>query len=205
MALISNGTTVFDNGSMASGFGGSMVLIKKLTASSSGSLNFVHGTAGVVLDSTYKEYLFTFNNLHSASDTTWLQFQASTNSGSNYNTSCTSTNFLAHHNEGDGNTGINYYDSRDHANDTGYIYLAAWEQGSDNDQSTSGMLKFYNPSNTTFQKHWLSTLSICHPGDFSTDGHSAGYFNTTSAINAITFKFNTGNIDTGDICLYGII
>ena len=72
MALISNGTTVFDNGSMASGFGGSMVLIKKLTASSSGSLNFVHGTAGVVLDSTYKEYLFTFNNLHSASDTTWL-------------------------------------------------------------------------------------------------------------------------------------
>ena len=203
MALISNGTTVFDNGSMASGFGGSMVLIKKLTASSSQSLNFVHGTAGVDL-TTYKEYMFTFNNLHSASDTTWLQLKASTNGGSSYGVSCTSTNFLAHHNEGDGNTGVNYYSSRDHANDTGYIYLAAWEQGSDNDQSTSGMLKFYNPSNTTFQKHWLCTLSICHPGDFATDGHASGYFNTTSAINAIGFTMTSGNIDSGDICLYGI-
>lgn len=202
MALISNGSTIFDNGSMASGFGGSMVLIKKLTADGAGALSFGHGTAGVVLDSTYKEYIFTFNNLHSSSNETWLQFQAST--GGSYNTSCTSTQFLAHHNEADGNTGINYYSGKDHANDTGYIYLAGWEQGNDNDQSTSGMLKLYNPSSTTFQKHWLSTLSICHPLDFATDGHASGYFNTTSALTAVTFRMINGDIDSGDICLYGI-
>jgi hypothetical protein len=204
MALISNGSTIFNNGSMASGFGGSMTFIKKLTASASATLSFVDGTDGVVLDGTYKEYVFTFNNLHAQTHEVWLQFQTSTNGGSNYNTSCTSTNFLAHHNEGDGNTGINYYDEKDHANDTGYIYLAAWEQGNDDDQSTSGTLNLYNPSDTTFVKHWLCTLNISHPADFTANGYSAGYFNTTSAINAISFKFTSGNIDAGDICLYGI-
>ena len=47
---------------------GSMTFIKKLTASSSGTLSFVDGASGVVLDNTYKEYVFTFKNIHPAND-----------------------------------------------------------------------------------------------------------------------------------------
>jgi len=68
MGLISNGSTVFDAGAMASGFGGAMVFIKKLTASSSSSLSFVNGSNGVVLDSTYKEYLFLYKDIHPSVD-----------------------------------------------------------------------------------------------------------------------------------------
>jgi hypothetical protein len=85
MALISNATTIFDNGSMASGFGGSMTFIKKLTASASATLSFVDGTDGVVLDDTYKEYVFTFNNIHPATDGADFTFNLSVDGGSNYN------------------------------------------------------------------------------------------------------------------------
>ena len=85
MGLISNGSTIFDAGSMASGFGGSMVFIKKLTASGSSTLSFVDGTDGVVLDDTYKEYMFTFNNIHGSENNFKFQFNLSTDGGSNYN------------------------------------------------------------------------------------------------------------------------
>ena len=59
----------------------------------------------------------------------------------------------------------------------------------------------------TFKKHFISRLSNTNGDGGSTymcDCHSAGYFNTTSAIDEISFKFGSGNIDAGDICLYGI-
>ena len=95
MALISAASTIFDAGSMSAGFGGSMTFIKKLTASGSGTLNFVDGASGVVLDDTYKEYLFTFNNIHPASSNSYFQFNMSTDSGSNYNVAKTTTWFQA--------------------------------------------------------------------------------------------------------------
>ena len=64
MGLISNGTTVFDAGAMSAGFGGAMTFIKKLTASSSATLSFVNGASSVVLDNTYKSYLFVYNNYY---------------------------------------------------------------------------------------------------------------------------------------------
>ena len=92
MALISNGTTIFDNGSMASGFGSNLIFISKQTASPSASIEFTSG-----IDSTYKEYIFYFVNIHAG--TAWVNFtfQASTDSGSNYNTTVTSTAFQAYH------------------------------------------------------------------------------------------------------------
>ena len=47
---------------------GSMTFIKKLTASSSATLSFVDGASSVVLDNTYKEYVFTFKDIHPASE-----------------------------------------------------------------------------------------------------------------------------------------
>jgi len=203
MALISNGSTVFDNGSMASGFGGSMVFIKKLTASSSATLSFVDGASGVVLDDTYKEYYFTFNNIHAATKGADLQFNFSVDTGSNYNIAKTTTMIRILHGE-DGSSGsLGYYDSMDLAQGTGFQPLFA-DINNGNDDSGSGSMQLFNPSSTTFVKHYLSNLQISHETPRSMNWLSAGYGNSTSAVNSVQFKFDSGNIDAGDICLYGI-
>ena len=183
---------------------GDMRFIKKLTASSSATLSFVDGTSDVVLDNTYKEYLFTFNNLHSGTDEVVLTMNGSIDSGSNYNVAKTTTYFEAYHREDDGGTpGVSYSTSRDMAQGTGFCDLQS-EYGTDNDQAGCGYLHLFNPSSTTFVKHFMFTGQQAHQADQSQNNRVAGYFNTTSAIDAIQFKMSSGNIDAGDICLYGI-
>ena len=202
MGLISAASTIFDAGSMSAGFGGSMVFIKKLTASGSATLSFVDGTSGVVLDDTYKEYVFTFNNIHPAS-AAFFTFNGSTDSGSNYNVVKTNTYISSYHDEADGNTALGYQAGRDLAQSTAYSNLGD-TVGADNDQQISGYLNIYNPSSTVFVKHFISNTNTAEASNFSVNVRTAGYFNTTSAIDAIDFKFASGNIDAGDICLYGI-
>jgi hypothetical protein len=202
MALISNGSTIFDNGAMASGFGGNMVFIKKLTASASATLSFVDGTDGVVLDDTYKEYVFTFNNIHPATNNVLFQFNLSTDGGSNYNVTKTSTYFNAYHSEAD-DAGLGYSAGSDLAQSTDFQIIAE-DVGSDNDQAPSGSLTLFNPSSTTFVKHFLCNIANSQHTDYSQNIFVAGYGNTTSAVDAIRFQFSSGNIDAGDICLYGI-
>ena len=181
---------------------GSMIFIKKLTASSSATLSFVDGSDGVVLDNTYKEYVFTFNNMHPANNSAHFQFNMSTDGGSNYNVTKTSTYFNAFHNEADTTTGLSYNTSGGLAQSTAYqdIYRGV---GNGNDESLSGYFFLYNPSSTTFVKHYI--INAQETGSsFSSEVFVAGYGNTTSAINSIQFKMASGNIDAGDICLYGI-
>ena len=208
MGLISNGTTIFDNGSMASGFGGSMVFIKKLTASSSATLSFVDGSSDVVLDNTYKEYVFTFNNIHPSADQEDLQFNMSADSGSNYNVTKTTTAFRAFHNEAGNDTNLSYHTGEDLAQGTGFQSIA-YETDNANDSGISGSLHLFNPSSTTFVKHFLAQTSSCLDGGatygiYNLNFFTAGYGNTTSAVDAIRFQMSSGNIDAGDICLYGI-
>ena len=203
MGLISNGTTIFDAGSMASGFGGAMTFIKKLTASSSGTLSFVDGTSSVVLDNTYKEYLFVFNNIHPATDGVYFSFQGNAAGGSGFDETITSTVFVAQHSEGGSGAELGYGNSRDQAQGTA-IQNISDTIGNDNDQSLSGYLRLFNPSSTTFVKHFIATTNIAHPSNFTMNNYSAGYFNTTSAIDEIQFSMNSGNIDAGTISLYGI-
>ncbi len=182
---------------------GSMVFIKKLTASSSATLSFVHGSSDVVLDNTYKEYLFTFNNIHAQTDLTEFSFNLSIDSGSNYNIAKTSTFIEIYHNENDANAGMGYGSSHDLAQGTGLQRMTT-NQGNASDESASGYLHLFNPSSTTFVKHYISNLQAAYWADYTQHDLCAGYANTTSAINAIKFQFETGNIDAGDICLYGI-
>ena len=202
MALISNGSTIFDNGSMASGFGGSMVFIKKLTASASATLSFVDGTDGVVLDDTYKEYYFTFNNIHPSNNATRLKFNLSSDTGSTYAVAKTTTFFQAYHNESGADSGLAYTGGTDEAQDTGTAFLGG-DISSDNDASMSGYFHLFNPSSTTFVKHFINRCQTS-TGAYATDHYKGGYANTTSAVDAIQFSMSTGNIDAGDICLYGI-
>ena len=182
---------------------GEMRFIKKQTASSSATISFVDGTSDVVLDNTYKEYLFTFNNIHPATDSVYLQFNGSIDTGSNYNVTKTTTFFRAAHDEADSTTVFGYDTGEDIAQGTGFQGLNV-SIGNDNDQCGVGILHLFNPSSTTFVKHFIFRGANPNAGDYMVDTFVAGYFNTTSAVDAIQFKMASGNIDAGDICLYGI-
>ena len=185
--------------------GGAWTFIKKLTASSSGTLSFVDGSASVVLDDTYTEYLFTFKDIHAGTNNADLQFNGSIDAGSNYNVAKTSTNFRAYHFEGDDAAALQYQANNDLAQGTGFQnFFGDDGVGNDNDQSAAGYMRLFNPSSTTFVKHFIATTNMSHASDIAVQNFTAGYLNTTSAIDAIQFKFDTGDIDAGDICLYGI-
>jgi len=177
---------------------GGWTLISKQTASSSANISFTSG-----IDSSFKEYVFYFKNIHSANDDVTFHFQTSINSGSSYGVTLTSTSFLARHHEDDSATFLGYQSSDDEAQTTNFKKLAGGHGGG-NDESLSGYLTLFNPSSTTFVKHFMSNVNSYHASDISINWYQAGYFNTTSAINAIQFKMNSGNIDAGDICLYGL-
>jgi len=191
------------NGLEATLSGGAMTFIKKLTASSSGTLSFVDGSSDVVLDNTYKEYLFIYNNIHPATDGAEFQFQANVSGGSGFNETITSTHFDAYHEENDQSPTLSYMTGFDQAQGTSFDTLSR-DIGNDNDQSTSGTLHLFNPSSTTFVKHFISVSNFSGNNDFTGNSFHAGYFNTTSAIDEIQFKMSSGNIDAGTITLYGI-
>ena len=182
---------------------GSLVPIKTLTASSSATLSFVHGTDGVVLDSTYPIYKFEFINIHPASDNVDFQFNMSVDGGSNYNVTKTSTGFQAYQAESGTANGLAYESGRDLAQSTAFQGIIIGT-GNEADQSGTGELKIFNPSSTTFVKHFMSNCNNYRADNESQENFFAGYGNTTSAVNAIQFKFSSGNIDSGKIKLYGI-
>ena len=182
---------------------GSMTFIKKLTASSSATLSFVDGSNGVVLDDTYKEYVFTFNNMHPETDNANFTFNLSTDSGSNYNVTKTTTFFSPYHRENDAGAGLVYEGGRDLAQGTGFQQIAG-TCGADNDQSSSGTLHLFNPASSVFVKHFISKIQLSHADDYCICAFVAGYGNTQNVIDAVQFKMSSGNIDAGDICLYGI-
>ena len=204
MGLISNGTTIFDAGSMASGFGGAMVFIKKLTASSSSDLTFVNGSSNVVLDSTYKEYVFTFNNMQSASTDVALQGKFR-DGGSSYDATKTTTYYYTEHGEGGQAGNVSYLASRDEASSTDGQHLTT-NIGRTGSDSASGYLHLFNPSTTTFAKHFMSKVSnhdTTSPG-YAQVIYVTGFCEETAAVDAVRFEMSSGNIAAGDICLYGI-
>jgi hypothetical protein len=194
---VSNATVIGSISSL-----GSMTFIKKLTASSSATLSFVDGTDGVVLDDTYKEYYFTFKNIHPATDAAFFTFQANAAGGSGYNETITSTMIVAYHEEDGSDSGLAYATSGDQANGTAFQEIARGTRN-EADDNCSGYLHLFNPSSTTFVKHYMACANTVGTAE-SDVYHTAGYFNTTSAIDEIQFKMDSGNIDAGDICLYGI-
>ena len=203
MGLISNGSTIFDAGSMASGFGGSMVFIKKLTASSSSSLTFTHGSSDVILDSTYKEYLFLYKDIHPSTDgpNFYIQFNAGGSAATK-----TTTSFYAYHKEDGSASQLTYQASYDLAQSTNFIPLTSGSTANNNDDNCCSILHLFDPSDTTFVKHFMvRTQNINSTSDpNSNESYVAGYFNTTTALTRIQFKMSSGNIDSGTFKLYGV-
>tara|TARA_A100001201_G_scaffold140736_1_gene134481 strand:+ start:488 stop:1102 length:615 start_codon:yes stop_codon:yes gene_type:complete len=201
MALVKhNNNSISAVTSMASLTTGAMTLISEQTASSSASVSFTTG-----IDSTYPIYKFEFINMHPAS-TGAFQVNFSADGGSNYNVTKTSAGFQSYHRENGTGGFLGYASSLDTAQSTGEQMIAGGSVVNDNDNGVSGEMYLYNPSSTTFVKHYMTIANSFDSSNppYTQNQFSGGYCNTTSAINAVRFKFSSGNTDSGTIKLYGI-
>ena len=178
--------------------GGAITLLQTQTASSSSTIDFTSN-----IDSTYDVYCFKFYDCHPQNDNVDFQVNFSTDGGSNYNVTKTSSFFAAYQNESGSATSLTYASDNDLAQSTGFQMLNDGV-GNGNDESCVGTLKLYNPSSTTFVKHYIATSHRYYYLDYAIVDYVAGYCNTTSAVNSVRFKFESGNIDSGVIKLYGI-
>jgi hypothetical protein len=200
MAVVSGGTTLIDNGALDAGVPtGSLILLSTQTASASASISFTSG-----IDSTYDSYVFKFIEIHGSSEAQFsLNF--STDGGSNYNVVKTTSKFGAYHDEANTVADIGYDGNDDIAQGTGFVSITTnGSQDNDNDHCMNGTMFLFNPSSTTFVKHFITTTSFNLSENSEGNAFNAGYANTTSAVNAIQFKFTSGNIDDGIIKMYGV-
>ena len=177
---------------------GALTLLATETASSSATISFTSS-----IDSTYKEYIFKFIDIHPATDLTNFLFQVDTGTNTSYNQTVTNTFWQAYHNEAGTSTGLDYLSSHDEAQTTNFIDFCHYI-GNGNDECIEGTLHLFDPSNTTFVKHFMSRMNSYNGNDYTSDYISAGYFNTTTALTRVQFKMESGNIDAGVIKLYGI-
>tara|TARA_R110002020_G_scaffold269409_1_gene484755 strand:- start:54 stop:623 length:570 start_codon:yes stop_codon:yes gene_type:complete len=173
-----------------------LVPLDSATASSSATISFDIPTG-------YASVEWHFYNMHPATDNVTFGFQVNATDGADFNDSQIQSNyFRAKHHES-GTTGLDYIADFDQANGTAYQVLPN-EVGNDNDQSTSGVLTLFDPASTTYMKHFTARFNDAHPSDITMDCWIAGYINDTTALDEISFKFSSGNIDDGTIVMYGV-
>ena len=204
MAFVSNGTTILDAGAFSASLG-SMVHIKTLTASNSGDLTFIDGSSSVVFDSTYPIYQFVYTNIHLATNGQYLSFQTDTGTNTSFNQTITSSVFKAYHKEDGGAAALGYDNGSDQQTQTSFQRLSS-DLISDNDASISGSIMIFNPSSSTYAKHFMAETYTMVDGSppYSEIRYYAGYFDTTTALTRIRFKSTSGNIDAGTIKMYGL-
>jgi len=174
-----------------------MTLITTNTSSDAATSDFTTG-----IDNTYKLYIFKFYDVNPATDEADFTFQCNATDSTSYDETMTTTFFRAYHNEADDSAALNYDTSPDQAQGTAFQALAV-SVGNGADESCAGELYLFNPSNTTYVKHFYSTFNAHQSGDYTMETFVAGYINTTTAIDDIQFKMSTGNMDAV-IKMYGV-
>ena len=179
--------------------GGVLKLLSTQTASASATIDFTSG-----IDSTYDSYVFKFYDIHPSTNSANFTFQADTGTNTNYNLTITSTSFEAYHTEADDDTGLTYNATRDQAQGTAFAHLGCGGTSSDNDSSMAGTLQIFNPSSSTYVKHYIAVNNTTNYDNLNLVKYVAGYGNTTSPVDAIKFQMSSGNIDSGQILLFGV-
>ena len=188
-----------NNGLETGDLGGNLVLLATQTASSSANLDFTSS-----INSTYKEYIFKYIDIHPASVAQLtVNFR---DGGSDFDATKTTSAFNPYHLEDDSAAALIYREAWDLAQSTS-DQIIAQELGNGNDECAVGYLHLFDPSNTTFVKHFigLTTYYQQFGGTGSFGVYYAGYCNTTSAIDGVRFKMSSGNIDAGTIKMYGVL
>ena len=200
MGVISNGTTLLDAGALDSGVAtGAMTLLSTSTASSSSTIDFTSG-----IDSTYKEYIFKFIDIHQSNDGADFQFQVDTGTNTSYNQTITSAGFVCEHDEADTATTLATHSGSAVLHQETDFQDLGRSLGNDNDQSLSGQLYLFDPSNSSHVTHFEAVINEAGSTNQTVQRHVSGYVNTTTAITRIRFKADAGTIDSGTIKLYGI-
>ena len=184
--------------SVNSALAGNLVLLSTSTPSGASSVSFTTG-----IDSTYDVYIFKFIDINPATDGKNFMFNGSIDGGSNYNVTKTTTYFSAQFAEAGDGSSLAYESSQDLAQSTAYQELIR-NIGNGADESGAGTLWLFNPSNTTYVKHFYSVNNGYYNSDYSMNPYIGGYFNTTDNIDAIDFKVDAGNFD-GVIKMYGLL
>ena len=174
-----------------------MTLITTNTASNAANSSFTSS-----IDSTYKLYIFKFYAVNPATDNVDFSWNGSIDGGSNYNVTKTTTAGHAYHAEDDGSAALMYDTDWDLAQSTAYHNLCN-DVGNGGDESAAGTIWLFNPSNTTYVKHFYTMTNYYYQTDLSVNGFFAGYFNTTDNIDAVDFKMSSGNMDAV-IKMYGV-
>ncbi len=188
--------TSFDNAASNA----TLVLLSTQTASNSATISFTTG-----LDSTYDAYEIKVINAKPATDDIFLQFNFSTDSGSNYNVTKTTSLFTTYHNEADTDNVFAYNTTNDLAQSTAFQSIGnSTGLGNGADENQCVVLQLFNPSSTTYVKHFIVTSQYYSADNYSVNSYIGGYCNTTSAVNAIQFKMSSGNISDGIFKLYGV-
>jgi len=180
-----------------------MTLIKTTTASGASNVDLTHGSSSVVLDGTYDVYLFKLINLHMSNNAIDFSVNFSTDGQSSAATK-TTTHFMAYHNESGSSTSLEYRAGNDVAQAASDHNLAD-NVGNHSDASLSGEVFLFSPSNTTFVKHFIARVNFMEQDStpYTMNSYSAGYVNTTTAVNSVRFLPSAGTFD-GTIKLYGI-
>ena len=181
--------------SVNAGLKGNLVLMSTQNPSNAASVSFTSG-----IDSTYDVYIFKFMEINPATDQAQFSFQM----GASYNTVITSSSYRAYNDAGTGGGSIlTYLTSGDQAQGTAFQQMA-YSMGNDADENIAGELYLFNPTSTTYKKHFYSRTSAMGYEPAAIDFYAAGYFNTTTALTQIQFKMNLGNFD-GIIKMYGLL
>ncbi len=181
---------------------GAWNLIQEQSGSGSSTIAFTSG-----IDSTYPIYVFKFMSMHPSSEQE-LVMDFSSDGGSTYDKLYSTTFFRSAHNDAGTDGSVVYVTSRDLASSGSRPFLSV-PIGTESDNSCSGEMYLFDPSNTTFFKHFLTKTNIyvadgSDAGSYSQNSFVSGYAKTTSAINAVKFEMDGGNIDAGTIKMYGI-
>ena len=201
MAIISNAVTMADAGAFSVDLG-AMTLIKTITASDAATVSFVDGQSSVVFDNTYPIYKFEFINMHPVT-TNRIFSVGFRDAGTAYDAIKTTTSFRSIHTENDDTASVAYTANDDIAQGTGFQSLANGV-GAGNDESLSGEMYVFNPSSTTFVKHFIATVNFYEDANMSVQHFTSGYCNLTGYLDGVQFKMSSGNIDSGIFKLYGI-
>lgn len=204
MAIISNGTTMLDAGSFSVGLG-ALTFIKDVTVSGASNATILHGSSSVVFDSTYPVYLIKYINVFSSTGQN-IAMNFTTN-GTDWNLNQVTSAWVSEHSENDSDVArMDYSESYDKAGSTDQIVFNINKGGLENasDASGSGEMYIFNPSSTTFVKHFISRANSLSEYPGSTDNFVCGYANTTSAVTGVRFHVVSSGTLSGTFLLYGL-
>ena len=170
--------------------GGTHVLLATTNVTS--GVSQVDFTSGI--DSTYKNYMISFTDVHPATDSVQLQMRISISS-----TFKTDTSYIYGGIGRESDAGvISFSDS------TGSGFKLNHNLGNASNESSSGNVILHNPSGTTFSKMFQADATGISAGGRGNKTIVGGFYNSTSAVDGVRFYMSSGNIDLGTFKLYGI-